>query len=298
MSDMEGPESEPGKGTYAAEDEEPKSKPDPETEGDEGEKPAAEDKEPEDVEVPPPSSNPLPPKASASAPVSAPAKMSASASLASILGAEGESPLALKTAAIKLRQIRDTAAGITGKGDAPEIVGALLAVPTKLAKGARAAEQLAALRGRQDVAERWALVRRLSATGHIARTAIFADVVDDSGARRLDANGKPVVRIRTRYATMDLGVLRGLVTDLEGSAPKRPRNPFEPDANRAKAAAPAGAGSKGTELVNGEPTEAQIAAAMVNPAVQMIARQTGRDPRQVAAQHVKTLAASAGRGGV
>lgn len=296
MSDMEGPESEPGKGTYAAE-EEPKSKPDPAAEDEDGgEKPAAEDKEPEDVEEPPPSSKPLPPmKASASAPASVPAKMSASASLASILGAAGESPLELKTAAIKLRQIRDTAAGVTGKSDTSEIVGGLLAVPTKLAKGDRAAEQLAALRGRQDVAERWNLVRRLNATGTVARTKIFADVVNDSGARKLDANGKPLVRIRTRYATMDLGVLRGLVTDLEGDAPKKRRNPFEPDEAAAKAAAPAG---KGSALVNGEPSEAQIAAAMLNPAVQMIARQTGRDPRQVAAQHVKTLAASAGRGGV
>lgn len=163
-----------------------------------------------------PAAHPPPPER-----MSAPAKMSSEATLASILNASGESPLALKTAAIKLRQVRDTAAGVTGKTDAAEIVGGLLAVPSKLERGKRAQDKLAATQAKSDAAERLDLVHRLNKTGTVKRSKILADVVSASGERT-------GTRIRSKYARMDLGVLRGLVTDLEGDAPKQRRNPFEP----------------------------------------------------------------------
>jgi len=208
--------------------------------------------------------------------------------LAAILGAEGESPVALKTAAIKLRQVSDTAAAVTGKAEHGEIVGALLAVPTKLSRGAKAQKELASFRAEQETKERWALAARLNATGAVNRSKIFADVLNPDGTRKMSANGKPVVRIRSRYARMDLAVFRGLVTDLEGDAPKKRRNPFEPDEDAAKQNA------KGP-AAKGEPSEAQITAAMKLPAVQTIVQMTGRDPRQVAAEHLKTLAATSGK---
>ncbi len=117
---------------------------------------------------PTPSSKPMHPPAPER--MTAPAKMSADASLAAILGASSESPLALRTAAIGLRHVRDTAAGVTGKATHDEIVGSLLAVPEKIARGKRAADDLAADRRKAEGDERWTLAHRLVATGAIART--------------------------------------------------------------------------------------------------------------------------------
>ncbi len=171
----------------------------------------------------------------------APAKMSATASLALILGAEVDSPLGLKTAAIQMRQERDwmlsTLAGLTGQGDVRGAIGAALNIPRKLAAGKKLAQELATLRATADDKERWELAHRLNATGTVNRSKVLADVVDEAGNRKLDAQGKPLVRIRSRYATMDLAVFRGLVTDLEGDAPRKPRNPFEPDQAAAERAA-------------------------------------------------------------
>lgn len=181
---------------------------------------------------PPSSESPDSDKAKAKA--APPAKMSATASLATILGAETESPLGLKTAAIKLRQEHDwllgTLAGLTGRDTVREAIGASLAIPGKLAAGKKVAQELATLRGTLDAKERTELATRLAATGIIARKKIYADIVTTSGVRT-------GVRVRTRYATMDLDVLRGLVTDLEGDAPKKRRVPFEADPTRAAEAA-------------------------------------------------------------
>lgn len=246
----------------------------------------------EDPDKAPPSSKPMPgAKAAESAKMMAPARMASDASLASILGADGDSPLAIKTAAIKMRQIRDTAAGITGKSNPGEIVGALLNVPGKIEQGARALNDLADIRAKGDTAERDDLVRRLIKTGAVERSKIVADVIDPNTSQRTGT------RIRTRYATMDLDVLRGTVTDLEDTArrqkPKH-RNPFEPDPARAQAEAQA---NNPKALPSGEPSEAQISAALNNPAVQQIARQRGTDPRKVAVQFLKTSASLHGQNG-
>lgn len=205
-----------------------------------------EDEEPGSSKPAPSSKDPASDKAKAAHPpaperMQAPAKMSATASLAMILGAEVDSQLGLKTAAIQMRQERDwlkaTLAGLTGQDDTRAMIGAALNIPGKLAAGKKYAKELADLRAKGDDAERWDLAHRLNATGTVKRDKILADVIDAAGNRVLDAKGKPVVRIRSRYATMDLAVLRGLVTDLEGDAPKKRRNPFDPDRDGAEKAA-------------------------------------------------------------
>lgn len=230
------------------------------------------DKEPES-KPPPSSKDPASAKAAgAGGPperMQAPKAMSATASLASILGASSDTPAALKTAAIGLRRIKDTMVGVVGQTDNDAIIGAALNIPSKIAAGKKAAQDLADQRAIVDEAERGDLVRRLNETAAVARTKLYADAIDDAGNRILDASGKPKVRIRTRYATMELGMLRGLVTDLEGDAPKKRKSPFEPDAEAAKAAADAMTPKRG------EPTKAQVEAAKSHPTVVAAFRRSG-----------------------
>lgn len=235
---------------------------------------AAEQKDPEDpdddpdeddkADAAPDSTRPGHPAPAAAAHAQAPRKMSPTASLAAILGATSESPLALKTAAIGLRQIFDTAAGVTGKTNPAEIVGGLLAVPAKLERGKQARTELGKLRATTDDAERWVLARQLNASGAVKRDKIFADLLDDAGQRVLDKGGKPKLRIRSKYAAMDLGVLRGLVTDLEADAPTKRRNPFEPDA---AAAADASREARQNGGAGPADAKARIEAAKKSPAV-------------------------------
>lgn len=181
---------------------------------------------------PPPSSKPM-----GAARATAPARMSQDASLASILGASSDSPLAIKTAAIAMRQIRDTAVGITGKSDAHEIVGSLLTVPDRLARADRAAEAEAKRAAETAKQERWSLAGRLNKLGLDAwpRSMIFTDEVNDAGERKAvgyaDKSFSPI-------STMPLGQLRGMVESFEKSAAKKPRDPFVPDrsASRDRAA--------------------------------------------------------------
>src|SRR6185312_4951208 len=192
---------------------------------------------------PPSSEEPSARSPGAAGQMRAPRKLSAEASLASILGAAGESPLALKTAAIGLRQVADTARGVTGKTDPSEVVGGLLAIPEKLERGRVAREELAQVRADADAKERRILAFKLADMPGM-RSKVLADVLDEAGRRKLDAAGKPIVRIRTRYATMDLGTLRGLPADLGADAPPPRRNPFEPSEPLAREAASHGGQTK------------------------------------------------------
>lgn len=211
------------------------------------------------------------PGAMAPAAVSPPAAMSASASLASILGSTSENPLALKTAAIQLRQIADTARGVTGQVIPDRVVGSLLSMPSRLDAAAQVladrkvetetrakAEKEAKIKA--DKAERLALCKRGIATGapEMARGKVYRDVI---GAD----NKRTGVALAPQFAEMRLGTLRGLVEGLEASAPKR--NPFEPDKARSEAAArEAGAGNSPIGA-DGKPTSAAIEAAKKDPTV-------------------------------
>jgi hypothetical protein len=184
-----------------------------------------------DDDEPPPSSKKPEEKKSEAAHPPPPEKMSTDASLASILGATGESPLALKTAAINLRQIRDTAAGITRETAPGKIVGGLLALPEQIERGKRAAANLAADRRAAEKRERWGLAHALNALSLAGRprSSIFIDEVDDAGKRT-------AVKLTPEYARMDLDVFRGLVKSLSASAPTTKRDPFEASRERTQAA--------------------------------------------------------------
>lgn len=191
--------------------------------------------EPTDDDAPESSKRPgaLAPKAA-----TPPAAMSPAASLASILGATGESPLALKTAAIQLRQIADTAVGVTGQSNPPAVVGALLAMPSRLARASqiesdRKVEQTAKIKSdreakaKADKSERWALAKRGIASGapEMTRGKVFKDKVSEDGKRE-------AIGLQPMFAEMHLDTFRAHVEGLEAGAPKR--NPFEPSRSAAE----------------------------------------------------------------
>jgi len=243
----------------------------------------------------PPSSERKSEKAGAHPPpperMSAPRKMSATASTAAILGATADTPLAIKTAAIDMRQERDwlkaTLAGITGKDDTAEMIGAALNIPGKIAAGKKAAADLAGLKAKQDDAERWQLADRLVKVAPHMRSKVLADLHDDAGRRITDDKTGRSVRIRSKYAAMDLGVFRGIVSDLEGDQPRKPRNPFEPDKDAAKAASEQALSERGGAHPKlgpgGKPTDAQIKAVTDNldkhPALAGMWQARGNDPK-------------------
>lgn len=233
--------------------------------------------------------------------VAAPAKMSADASLASILGASGDSPLALRTAAINLRQIRDTAIGVTGQTAPGAIVGALLTMPERLAQADLAAETerkravTAEHTARRDLASR---LNKLDLAGW-PRDAIFADRIDDG-------TGKPMSPppMTKTIAAWDLAEFRGYVEGFEKKT--KARGPFEASRDRAQAGATEHGSREGAQIVSGtvptlpadgEPTAAQIEAAKRDPMVIKIfgnAQQSGNVAATldaIARQHVKTCAA-------
>ncbi len=202
-----------------------------------------EDEDSEEEDIPPPSSKPLPmpPHAEEKASLAPPKALPATASLASILGATGTSDLALRTAAIKMRQVLDTAAGVTGKASPDAIVGALLALPGKLDKGKKARADLAAMKAAEENRERRALCHRLVAASPAIRSHVFADVRDPVTGKRTDAEP----RIRSAYASTPIATLKAQVEALEADAPKRAsrRDPFQPSQAAAADAAAKAAGN-------------------------------------------------------
>lgn len=217
------------------------------------------------------------PGAAKPAAVTPPAAMSPSASLASILGATSENPLALKTAAIQLRQIADTARGVTGQSTPDRIVGSLLSMPSRL----DAAKQIEADRKvekaerekadkaakiKADNAERLALVKRGIASGapEMARGKVYKDIVGED-------NKRVGVALQPWVAEMRLGTLRGMVEGYEASAPKV--NPFEPNKDASEAASKDASGAPiGGD---GKPTAAAIKRVMSDPTVLKMFRAEG-----------------------
>ncbi len=228
--------------------------------------------------------------------IKAPAKVSASASLASILGANGTSDLALKTAAIGLRQIRDTAVGVFGQTEPGAIVGAMLTVPDRLEKAEIAASKATAAAATAERTTRRDLAGRLNALRLDAwpRTAIFADEIKDGAP----VSPPPLTKTIARW---DLSEFRGYVEGFEKKA--KPKTPFEASRDKAAEGAQAHAEREGTGApvapilgADGEPSAAQIERAKKDPAVlKMFAGIQASNPAatidMIAKQHVKTCAA-------
>lgn len=223
--------------------------------------------------------------------IAAPKAMNPNASLAAILGATSESIPAIKTAAIKMRHVFDTVVGVTGKSTHDAAIGALLAVPSRLAKAAQVVADRKVEQAANDRKERLSLCKRGIASGapEMTRGKVYRDIVGKDGKRT-------GVALAPQFAEMKLGTLRGLVEGLEGSAPKR--NPFEAD--RTASEAQSGAASRdlaGALLgADGKPTAAAIAAAKKDPTVITLHERTGGrfTLDQIAAQHVRTIAAEGG----
>lgn len=222
---------------------------------------------PMEEEPPPPSSKPGKPVAAQK--MVAPAKMSADVSLAAILGATGESPLALKTAAIGMRQIRDTAAGVTRETSPGKIVGALLTVPERLERAdlatATAKQDAAKTAAKFAVDQQWGRAKRLNKLGLDAwpRDAIFRCEIRD---------GKSVpVALQPTIEKWDAEEFEGYVSALEKSRPQR--SPFETKRAEAETDAKDRAEQEGVggntapRLTDGKPTKTQIDRAKKDPTV-------------------------------
>ena len=227
---------------------------------------------------PPPSSKPPPPHSASSPP------MAPGASFAEILGLPADASVpAQKAAAIELRQVRDHAAKLTGQKSASAIIGGLTAIAADAAASGRLRAERDELARHRAKVERWDLAKRLAALGVAGhdRGAIFIDAVNPDGSRKLDAAGKPIMKLTPMYAEMKLGTLRGLVEGHEKNAPRR--DPFVADENAAREQA---ANAKRT---GGLTTEARFEAAKKDPAVIKLAAQTGRPIEKVAAAWIETL---------
>lgn len=187
---------------------------------------AAQPLESENDDKPPPSSRP-----GATAPVAAAKRLSMEGSVASILGASSESVPAVKTRAIDLRQVFDTAAGVTGQSEPGAIVGALLTVPERLRAGDKAAADLKRQKATRAQNDRADLAKRLNALGLDGwpRSMIYED--------KIGADDKRTIALRPVIAQMDLSVLRGMVESYEGANRRKPRDPFQPSQEKARAAA-------------------------------------------------------------
>ena len=242
---------------------------------------------------PPPSSRATPSseRKSAAAPpppermAMAPRKLSPTASLASILGATADTPTAIKTAAIGLRHVLDTAAGITGKSDAAGIVDELLAVPHMLAKGDAARAALRKQTAAAEAQEHRRLCLRYVELNPGMRSKVLADL-DGDGKPYMDDKGNRRPRVRSDYAKMSTGTLATIVRDLEKDAPP-PRAPWEPDARRAEDAA------GGARPKKGEPSAAAIEAAKRHPTVLAALSRSGNTLSldKLAEQHARLFSA-------
>jgi hypothetical protein len=199
--------------------------------------------------------------------------------------------LATETAAVEARWVFDAAKVATGRTSAAEIVGVLSTMPERLA-AADLAVALAETDARASKrTERRALAHRLNGLGLSGweTSDIYTGPKREDGTRTLSA----------AVETMDLDVFRTMVETYEKRAPKRP--PFDASRDNAQADATSraqteGVGGNGAPVLgaNGEPSDAQIVAAMADPVVKQIAATSGRDLRKVATQHLKTRASLAG----
>lgn len=251
----------------------------------------AEKPEDDEEEAAPPSSKPFPPPhiegSEAAAPAAAallapPKALPPSATLASILGAAGTSDLAIKTAAVRLRQVCDTASGVTGESSPDAIVASLLAMPGKLAAGRKASADLAARNQAEEDRERRVLCHRIVAASPAIRSHVFADARDPVTGKRVEAEP----RIRSAYASLPIATLKGQAEALEADAPQRAprRDPFQPSQVAAAEAAAKAAGTAAPTF-----DAAALARLTTHPeVVRMVGRGSSYTPAQLAESFAKT----------
>jgi ClpP class serine protease len=211
--------------------------------------------------------------------------VAASAGLAEIIGADPRSSLpAQKAHALDVRAVLDKCARMTGQSSPAAILGALDAVERDASNAPRYKRERDAERAKATTTQRRDLAMRLIACNVEGweRGNVFADVKGEKFTDRIN--------------DMKVETLRGMVEGFEkAKATRTDRDPFQPARDKAEAAEaqnrPAAA------LLSGEPTDAQITAAMALPAVKQIAAQTGRDLKAVAVTYIKTAAANAAQNG-
>jgi len=186
-----------------------------------------EDEEPLDAaapEEPPPSSRRPPMDKDAKARVPA---QRTNASLASLLGCRvGASELAMRTAAVRQRQVIDFAAQLTGQSSMDGILGGLKALAEDAAASADLRTKLAIEQRRNNYRERMDLLEKLASANlpGYTRGDLFVDDVSANGVR-LGKKPAPV------YAEMKLKTLDGLVKNKLANATTNARRstPFKPD---------------------------------------------------------------------
>ncbi len=217
----------------------------------------------EDDEAPPSSKKP-----GAAAPMAAAKRMSTEASVAAILGATSDSLPAVKTRAIDLRQLYDTAAGITGRSEPGAIVGAMLTYPARLAAADKAATDKKVEAAARAKTERSDYAKRLNALGLDGwpRSMIFDDKIGADDSRK--------VTLRPVIAQMDLSVLKSMVETYEGANRRenKKRDPFQPSRANAEAAALAADPRKPPKA--DAPAANVIAWAKTQPAFAAVRKQT------------------------
>jgi hypothetical protein len=246
-------------------------------------KPDAED---EDEDKPPPSSKRPEGLAARASRVSP--SVAASAGIAEIIGADPRSSVpAQKAHALAVRAVLDKCAAMTGERSPDAILGALHVVERDASNAPRyKRERDEARAGATRTAKRDLAMRLIACNVEgWKRGDVFADVKGEKFTAAIDE--------------MKPETLRGMVERFErAKADRGGSNPFEAD--RAKAEAAEEQNRPTAALLSGEPTEAQIAKAMALPAVQQIAKQSGRerDLRTVAVTYLKTAAANAANGQV
>jgi len=216
------------------------------------------------------SEEPAPPAPPAAAVVAVPSRLASSAPFAEIfrLPADASMP-AQKSAALDMRQVFDLAAQITGQGTAEGILGGLVAMSADAGDAASLRSKLTAINADRARTERWALAKRLVACGAPGwdRGRVYEDVVTESGERKLDERGNPMIKLAPIVAEMKLGTFRGMVEGFERN--KTPANPFEPDEARAREA------SRGAPI-HGD-TAARIERAKKHPKVIAMSQRPGQN---------------------
>lgn len=247
-------------GTKRAEDEEPK--------------PDAEDEEP------PPSSQQRPPAHEEQGRAAA----RTGASVATLIGLRADaSHPAIMSRLTAVMRVFDATAKLTGEKGPDAILGGLSVVGRDAANASRYRSERNAEREKGANAMRLDLAKRLIAC-NVAGWERGRVLVDSVGPK-----GERVTALSPVIAEMKPDTLRAMVEGFERTA--TPRSPFEPDP--AKAAAEAAAAKPGA-APSGEPTEAQIAAALkLAPVVSLVKANPGLDPKTIAAQYIKTAAANA-----
>lgn len=224
----------------------------------------------------------------------APKRMDAAADLGAILLADGASPLTLKTAAIDRRAEHDLLVALTGETEHDKIIGAGLALHQRLSAAESAAAGAKRITVDAAKAKRWDLAKRLNKLGLDAwpRDMIFRDRVEGGKRVGVEYAADGIIK------TMPLGQLEGMVVAHERARAKAPRNPLQPDRDKAREGARERAANEGIDnggvprLVDGKPTKAQIEAAKRDPTVLAMSRRPGNrfTLDQIAAEYVATAA--------